>query len=99
MIKSTRNGYCDHVQDIRNLSARVENSGKLGWVFGNSLGGEVQFGRGEVGWERRRRRNSGRECRHITVFSDGITDGLLPLMIPSAISSVKVSRHCTAISV
>jgi hypothetical protein len=25
MIKSTRNGYCDHVQDIRNLSARVEN--------------------------------------------------------------------------
>jgi hypothetical protein len=27
MIKSTRNGYCHHVQDIRNLSARVENSG------------------------------------------------------------------------
>jgi hypothetical protein len=40
MIKSTRNGYCHHVQDIRNLSARVENSGELGWVFGCSLGGE-----------------------------------------------------------
>jgi len=68
MIKSTRNGYCDHVQDIRNLSARVENSGELGWVFDSSLGGEVQFGRGEMGWERRRRRNSGRECRYIMVF-------------------------------
>jgi len=42
------------------LSARVENSGELGWVFGCSLGGELQFGRGEVGWERRRRRNRGR---------------------------------------
>jgi hypothetical protein len=40
MIKSTRNGYCDHIQDIRNLSARVENSGELGWVFGCSLEGE-----------------------------------------------------------
>jgi hypothetical protein len=103
MIKSTRNRYCDHVQDIRNFSARVENSGELGWVFGCSLGGEVQFGRGEVGWERRRRRNRGRECRqiggHIMVFSDGITDGLLPSVIPSAILSVKVPRHCMAISV
>jgi len=40
MIKSTRNGYCDHVQSIRNLSACVENSGELGWVVGCSLGGE-----------------------------------------------------------
>jgi len=55
MIKSTRNRYCDHV---RILSARVENSGELGWVW-------LQFGRGEVGWERRRRRNRGRECRQI----------------------------------
>jgi len=30
MIKSTRNGYCDHVQGIRNLSACVENNGELG---------------------------------------------------------------------
>jgi len=95
MRKSTRNGYCDHVQDIRNLSAHVENNGELGWVFGCSLGGEVQFGRREVGWERRRRRNRERECRqigeHVMVFSNGITDGLLP--------SVKVSRQCTTISV
>jgi hypothetical protein len=32
-------------------------------------------------------------------FSEGITDRLLPSVIPSAILSVKVSRHCTAISV
>jgi hypothetical protein len=56
-----------------------------------------------VGWERRRRRNRGRECwwigGHIMVFSDGITDGLLLSMISSVIPSVKVSRHYTAISV
>jgi hypothetical protein len=49
MIKSTRNGYCDHIQDIRNLSARVENSGELRWVFDCSLGGELQFGKEEEG--------------------------------------------------
>jgi len=46
MIKSTRNGYCDRVRDIRNLSARVENSGELGWVW-------LQFGRGAEVWEGR----------------------------------------------
>ena len=91
MIKSTRNGYCDHVQDIRNLSARVENSGECG------MGVWLQFGRGEVGWERRRgrkRRNRGRECRqsgYIMAFTDGITDGQVP--------PVKVPRHYTTISV
>jgi hypothetical protein len=44
MIKSIRNGYCDHVQDIRNLSACVENSG---WVVGCSLGGERWDGKEE----------------------------------------------------
>jgi len=63
MIKSTRNGYCDHVQDIRNLSARVENSGEFG------MGVWLQFGRGEVGWERRRRRNRGRECRQMGAYN------------------------------
>jgi hypothetical protein len=43
MIQSTRNGYSDHV---RILSARVENSGELGWVW-------LQFGRGAVVWEGR----------------------------------------------
>jgi len=42
------------------------------------MGGWLQFGRGDVGWERRRRRNRGRECRqmggYIMVFFDGITD-------------------------
>jgi hypothetical protein len=59
------------------------------------MGGWLQFGRGEVGWERRRRRNRGRECwqmgGYIIVFSDGITDGRNP--------SVTVPRHCMAISV
>jgi len=63
MIKSTRNGYCDHVQDIKNLSAHVENSGEFG------MGVWLQFGRGEVGWERRRRRNRGRECRQMGVYN------------------------------
>jgi len=63
MIKSTRNGYCDHVQDIRNLSARVENSGE----FGMSVW--LQFGRGEVRWERRRRRNRGWECRQMGAYN------------------------------
>jgi hypothetical protein len=49
MIKSTRNGYCDHVQDIRNSSACVENSGELGWVVGCSLGGERWDGKEEEG--------------------------------------------------
>jgi len=35
----------------------------LGWVFGCSLGG------GEVGWERRRRRNRGRECRQMGAYN------------------------------
>jgi hypothetical protein len=47
MIKSTRNGYCDHVQNIRNLSARVENSGELGWVVGCNLEGERWDGKEE----------------------------------------------------
>jgi len=38
-------------------------------VFGCSLGGELQFERGEVGWERRRRRNRGRECRQMGAYN------------------------------
>jgi hypothetical protein len=49
MIKSTRNRYCDHVQDIRNLSAYVENSGELGWMVGCSLGEERWDGKEEEG--------------------------------------------------
>jgi len=32
-------------------------------------------------------------------FTDGITDGIHPLVFPSVIPLVTVSRHCTAISV
>jgi len=66
------------------------------------MGGWLQFGRGAVGWERKRR-NRGRECLqvggYIMVFSDGITDGFIRSVIPSVIPSVTVPRHCTAISV
>jgi hypothetical protein len=45
------------------------------------MGGWLQFGRGEVGWGRRRR-NRGREEERVsaeavyTGFADGITDGM-----------------------
>ena len=61
MIKSTRNGYCDHVQKYKKLECLCWEEWRVG------MGGWLQFGRGEVGWERRRRRrrrNRGRECRH-----------------------------------
>ena len=96
MIKSTRNGYCDHVQDIRNLSARVENSGEFGmgvWLqFGRSLGGER--------WDRKEEEGETEDESvgrwvHIMAFSDGITDGIIPSVMPSVTSP----RHCTAITV
>jgi len=92
MIKSIRNGYCDHVQDIRNLSACVENSGELGWVVGCSLEGERWDGKEEGETEKE---SVGRLGGYIMVFSDGITDGMNPSVIPL----VTVSHHCTAISV
>jgi len=70
----------------------------LGWVFGCSLGGELQFERGEVGWERRRRRNRGRECRQMGAYNV-FSDGILPSVLLSMMSSVTVPHHCTAISV
>ena len=104
----TTYGYCDHV---RILSARVENSGELGWVW-------LQFGRGEVGWERRRRRNRGRECRQIggyimvflmeyrwlTSVDDFIGDSVTSLygylsLNPSVISSVKSSDVTTPLHI
>jgi hypothetical protein len=100
MIKSTRNGYCDHVQDIRNLSARVENSGEFGmgvWLqFGRSLGGERWDGKEEEG--ETEDESVGRWV-HIMAFSDGLTDGIIPSVMPSVIPSVTSPRHCTAITV
>jgi hypothetical protein len=64
----------------------------LGWVFGCSLGRERWDGKEEEG--ETEEESVGRWV-HIIVFSDGITNGLLPSVIPS----VKALRHCTAISV
>jgi len=52
------------------------------------MGAWLQFGRGEVGWgrkRRRRRRNRGRDCRqsqYVPPFSDGKLPSVIPLVIP-----------------
>jgi hypothetical protein len=48
MIKSTKTDVVTTYKSIRNLSAFVEKRGRVG------MGGWLQFGRGEVGWGRRR---------------------------------------------
>jgi len=67
------------------------------------LGGAgcLQFGRGELGWERKRRNRGGegQQSGDILTFPDGITDGLILSVIPSAILTVNWSRHCTEIPV
>jgi len=95
MIKSTRTDVMTTYKSIRNLSACVEKRGRVG------MGGWMQFGRGEVGWGRRRRNREG-ECRqsgYIWTFTDGITDGHVPSIYPSVIPPVTVPCHCTEISV
>jgi hypothetical protein len=47
MIKSIRTDIVTTYKSIRNLSACVEKSGKLGWVVGCSLGGERWDGKEE----------------------------------------------------
>ena len=92
MIKSTRNGYCDHVQGIRNLSACVENSGELNrWL---AVVWEVRGGMRKKKKKKQRKRVSAEEV-YIMVFTDGIPDGYILSVIPS----VTVPCHCTAISV
>jgi len=60
----------------------------------------LQFGRGELGWERRRRnREEGRQSGNILTFTDGIIDGLILLVIPLAILTVNRSCHCTEIPI
>jgi hypothetical protein len=59
------------------------------------LGGERWDGKEEGETEEE---SVGRWGRYITVFSDGITDGLILSMIPLVIPSVTVPRHCMAIS-
>jgi len=47
----------------------------------------LQFGRGELGWGRRRRNKGGegRQSGDVLTFTDGITDGLISLVMPSTI--------------
>jgi len=55
------------------------------------LGGDcLQFGRGELGWGRRRRirGGEGRQNGDILTLTDGITNGLLLSVIPSVILTV-----------
>jgi hypothetical protein len=82
-------------KSIRNLSACVKKRGRVG------MGGWLQFGRGELGWGRRRR-NRGRKCRqsgYILAFTDGFTDGHVPSVYPPVSPPVTVLRHCTEIPV
>jgi hypothetical protein len=57
----------------------------------------LQFGRGELGWGRRRRNKGGesRQSVYILAFTDGITVGHVPSVIPM----VNGSRHCMEILV
>jgi hypothetical protein len=55
---------------------------------------ERRGGMGKKKKEKQRKRVSA-EGAYIMVFTDGITDGMYPSVIPS----VTVSCHCTAISV
>jgi len=64
----------------------------LGWVFGCSLGGERWDEKEE---ERETKEESVGRWGYIMVFSNGITDGIRPSVMPS----VKAPRHCTAISI
>ena len=80
----------------RNLSACVEKSGELGWVVGCILGGERWDGKEKKEEEGETEEESvGRGGTYIMAFTDGLTDGKFPSVIPP----VKVPRHCTTISV
>ena len=63
------------------------------------MGDWLQFGRGEVGWGRKRR-NRGRECwqsGYIMAFTDGIINETFLSVCQSVIPPVKVPHHCTDI--
>ena len=69
------------------------------------MGVWLQFGRGELGWGRRRgrrRRNRGRECRqsgYILATTDGITDEHFPSVYPSVSPPLTMPHHYTEILV
>ena len=55
----------------------------------------MQFGRGELGWGRRRRNRGGdgRQSGYILALIDGNTDGLIMSVIPSVSLMVNWSHH------
>jgi hypothetical protein len=63
----------------------------------------LQFGRGELGWGRRRRNREeeGRPSGYILALTDGNTNGLIMSVILSVIPSISMtvnwSRYCTEI--
>ena len=64
-----------------------------GWLFA------VWEGRVGMGRRRRNRGGEGRQSGDVLTFIDGITDGLIPLVMPLAILSVSGSCHCMEIPV
>ena len=82
-------------KSIRNLSVCVEKRGRVG------MGGWLQFGRGELGRERKRRNRGGesQQSVYILAFIDGITDRHVPSVYPSVMLTVNGPRHCTEIPV
>jgi len=60
---------------------------RIGYFSG---GGCLQFRRGELGWGRRRRNRGGegRQSGDILTFTNGITDKILPSVIPSVMLTV-----------
>jgi len=63
--------------------------------------GLVVCSMGELGWGKRRRNRGGegRQSGHLLTFADGLTDGCIPSVIPSAILTVNRPRHYTEIPV
>jgi len=59
---------------------------------------EGRGGMGKKKKEKQRKRVSA-ERVYIMVFTDGLTDGYIPSVIPLVISSVTMPCHCTAILV
>jgi hypothetical protein len=95
MTKSTKleHGCCDH-KSTRKMTCVEKREIFLG-------GGCLQFGRGVLGWGRRRRNRGGegRQRGDILAFTDGILNGHILSVYSSVILTVNGSRHCTEIPV
>jgi len=83
-------------KSIRKMGACVEKRG----ILLGGVGGCLQFGRGELGWGRRRNRGGeSRQIMDILAFTDGIIDGHVLSVYPSVILTVNGSCHCMEIPV